>query len=134
MKPAEAAWVRDHAWLKPMAREYREHPGYYERCLCQVGASWFCSNDRHGSCHRAEPGPPTNETWVLDVRGNPMFFREHHAHPTETITGRRYLRDAHVWLADRACRWTCSCACHAKPGPTFETLTLPGLEPIGAAS
>uniref|UniRef100_UPI0005925736 hypothetical protein n=1 Tax=Nocardiopsis potens TaxID=1246458 RepID=UPI0005925736 len=42
-------------------------------------------------------------------------FAEPYAHPTPSATGRHRTAVAQVWLADRVCRWVCSCGCHTAP-------------------
>jgi hypothetical protein len=44
------------------------------------------------------------------------------------------FRDGHpaVWLADRACRWSCPHDCHAAPRPVrYEAVMLPGFDLVG---
>jgi hypothetical protein len=96
MTPDEAAWVRQHVWTKPMASALAP----IDVCPCAYGPSTWCL---HGSC--AECTQPEAvafpETHVTDKAGRVLHaagFRE--SHPM-------------VWLADRVCRWRCSCDCHA---------------------
>lgn len=135
MTPEQAAWVREHAWTKAMARTFQESPGFYLKCACQRGTTWYCANGKCGRCHRAKPGPPDWEDVICDKTGNrPLYFATPYQHPTPSITGDRRERVAQVWLADRTCRWVCSCPHHAQPGRlTYEAAVLPGLELLGAS-
>jgi len=73
------------------------HPAQLPVCACQWGPSGHCLHGDHARCRAAEvagPRPETHLTYaggpcVLDV-GAPVS----------------------VWLADRTCRWTCTCEHH----------------------
>lgn len=111
MTDVEAAWVREHVWTKPMRRDHKSCPAFYSTCACQGSRSGYCSAGAHHRCepHLQVPGP---ETWICNRRSMVMGFRTRFEHPTLTITGRRRLSEAAVWLADRACVWRCPCDCH----------------------
>lgn len=152
MTPEEAAWVREHIWLRDMREIYRDTPGYYLACACQWNGP--CINDPrrdvHTNCHVGRHPLPGRETWIQWPDGRLCAFAEPYRHPTASATGWHYERTAMVWLADRRCRWACACDCgHPRddiayaparhPGrrqpPTpaalpgrYETVTLPGLE------
>ncbi|MFD8533857.1 DUF6248 family natural product biosynthesis protein [Streptosporangium canum] len=146
MTPDRAAWVREHAWTAGMRKQHRDAPGYYLICACQSGPTWHCSNDMHGQCNRATPLTAW-EDLICDRTGiYPVHHAEPHHHPTPSITGPRRERLAMVYLADRICRWICSCGCHTgvRPVPvpapetvsrtswTYEAVELPGLTLEGA--
>lgn len=118
MAPAEAAWVRENAWLPFMRRQLWGVPGAgysYDAalaakvCDCMVGVCSHCARGQHTFCHRrtVRPGP---EWWIAN-------------RPLD------YLPPTPVWHADRACRSLCPC-CPAGPPRRvrYETVTLPGFD------
>ena len=50
MTAEEAAWVREHAWLPPMRRDYAQWPFLYDRCMCRrfYGNGGVCEGCREG--------------------------------------------------------------------------------------
>lgn len=114
--PAEAAaWIREHAWTARMRKTYAEVPGFYTTCACQWGRSIHCGRGRHGKC---AVGTPLRDYAALIVfdGGRPAFFPEPYTHKTDaSATGPKFTQLAQVWLADRVCRWVCSCGCHTAP-------------------
>jgi hypothetical protein len=122
--PAEAAtWIREHAWTGAMRRQHANTPGAYDHCPCQYGPSGYCDADQHRRCHHQpdQHQSPTPETWICNQRSEVLGFRRwRYRHATDTITGRRRLATAAVWLADRRCVWHCPCDCHAPAGTQFD--------------
>ncbi|GAA1765769.1 DUF6248 family natural product biosynthesis protein [Streptomonospora arabica] len=98
MTPEEAAWVREHAWMGQLQREYAALPGVTHTCTCQFGPTGHCGVGQHDQCQSTawEPKP---ETYVTDGKGSVRYF----ADPREP---------ARVWLAPTACGWLCPCGCH----------------------
>ena len=139
MTPAEAAWVRKHAWNGIIRAEYKRAPDVMLLCGCQHGPSRWCQDGQHGGCHRECPHASA-EAWVWTRRGHVAQFAEPYQHPYPWKPGRRPKQPdawAQLWLADRVCRWVCSCPCHAPEPPrpvTYEAVALPGLELIGATT
>lgn len=106
-----AAWIRTHVWPRELRRDHRSVPGAFERCPCQWGPCGHCAADRHDQCtHERHPeaaGQPTPEDWLT------------------TPPGSRYAIYVAVWLADRACAWTCPCAStHTRQPAQPEQLAL----------
>ena len=120
MSSEAAAWVREHVWPRALAAAL----GPIESCPCQYGPSTSCL---HGNCRHCGAAEPVAmpETYVTDKTGLAAL-----------VSGFRGGHPA-VWLADRVCRWRCSCPCHA-PTPArtvrYEAVALPGLELIGATT
>jgi hypothetical protein len=112
--PAEtAAWIRDHVWTAAMRRDTTGR----DACACQYGPTGHCQAGHCEKCPRGVP-LPSWETVICGRDGvSPCAFPEPFEHKTGTsATGPRYEFLAMVWLADRACRWVCSCphGCHAR--------------------
>jgi hypothetical protein len=106
-----------------MRRTYLTTPGVYTRCACEGAQTGHCSQGRHRACGRSTPLRAV-ETYICTpdglVTNLPKLFR----HATDTsATGPSRTSAAQVWLADRVCRWTCTCTCHTGPLP-------PGSAPI----
>ena len=136
MIPAEAAWVRKHAWNGIIRAEYRRAPNVL-LCGCQIGTSGPCKDGHHRLCHQECPHPDA-EAWVWTRRGHVAQFPEPYEHPFPWKGDRVWEPNAwaRLWLADRVCRWVCSCSCHV-PEPArpvrYEAVTLPGLETVVSA-
>ncbi len=136
MTPAEAAWVRKHAWNGVIRAEYKRAPDELLLCGCQLGAGKLCGGGYHELCHRECPHPDV-EAWVWTRRGHVAQFPEPYQHPFPWKAGWQEGPDAcaRLWLVDRVCRWVCACPCHT-PAPArpvrYEAVALPGLELIGA--
>ena len=95
-----------------MRRTHRTVSGLTALCACQFGPSAHCRHDRHGQCGRATPLADV-ETFICGPDGETVLtFLEPFEHPTDTATGPYRTYTAQVWLADRVCRWVCSCDCH----------------------
>jgi hypothetical protein len=117
--PADvAAWIREHAWTKPMRRQYRATPRFWHTCACQHGMSGYCTDGEHRPCGRGEPLPGC-ETYICNARDQVLHLPEPFVHPTLTAGGTHRSRrsTAMVWLADRVCRWRCPCTCHDSQVP-----------------
>lgn len=115
MPAGHAEWIRGHAWTPKMRKTYAEVPGAYTACACEYGTTSHCQGGRHDQCHRAIP-MPVHEGFVCGPTGvEVLAFKAPYQHPTETAVGRRCGFEAHVWLADRVCRWQCPCGCHQAP-------------------
>lgn len=76
MTAEEAAWVREHAWLPPMRRDYAQWPFLYDRCPCRRflargGACGDCQAGDHAACtHRMDRWPADAPLcWVTDRLG-----------------------------------------------------------------
>lgn len=127
MTKGQAAWVREHAWTKGMRKQRDDAPLAAAACACQYDVTHWCSpnTNQHGRCHRATP-QYTWEAIICDRTGlSPVAFPKAYEHDTnDSATGPQRERIAMVWLADRVCRWVCSCACHAAPEPQAEQLDL----------
>lgn len=147
----EAAWVRDNAWTKAMRKTFKELPRFYLTCACQHNGP--CLNDprpeTHRTCHVGRHPLARYETVISSKRGYVVAFRDPYRYPDASATGWHYSRLAMVWLADRVCRWSCTCDCGhpregishdparnprrpMKPIVVAERPTLPGLEPAGS--
>lgn len=127
MPTATAAWIRQHAWTGPMRKSFNSTPGAHAHCPCQYGPSGHCAEDNHRRCNHQpdQPRAAIPETWICDRQDHVLGFRRWtYQHPTDTITGRRRLSDAAVWLADRKCIWHCPCDCHDHGGPVGAQLDL----------
>ncbi|MFI6814447.1 DUF6248 family natural product biosynthesis protein [Nonomuraea sp. NPDC050328] len=131
MTPAQAAWVREHAWTSHLRSEYRADP-QLALCACQFGLSRHCAASQHGTCHHRAVHPST-EGVILDRRGHHARFPfdYQHAMPWRTPPGLVPPAPdawASIWLANRMCRWTCPCDCHAPaappPPPSYELIPL----------
>lgn len=70
------------------------HPGQIPACACQWGPTAHCHHGGHGRCQAHEV--VTCETYLTYADGTVVLD----SGPVE------------VWLADRTCRWVCSCTCH----------------------
>lgn len=129
MTPDEAAWVRGHAWTQSMRKQYKELPGYHLTCACQHNGPCLNASDpgRHQRCHMGTP-LYRNET-MIEVRGGQAVavFREPYRYPTASATGWHFDHAALVWLADRRCRWACSCDCGH---PRDDIAHAPGRNPM----
>lgn len=125
MAPDAAAWVRQHVWTPQMrAVEDVIWPGHYTTCACQRGQCHECTRGDHERC---QPGGPVLdcEAVILDQAHLPVCFTAPYRHRTP---GRRPVPTvvAQVWLADRVCRWVCSCDhTGARPAPAPEPETVP---------
>lgn len=147
MNAEQAAWVREHAWTATMRKTFREVPGFYAACACQGHGPCINTPKRpetHLTCHVGRWPLPCYET-IIAVRGGlgPAAFRMPYRYPAPSATGWKYSRLAMVWLADRVCRWACSCDCghsrtdvaHApERNParpvTYDAVELPGFEQL----
>ena len=76
MTAEEAAWVREHAWLPPMRRDYAQWPFLYDRCPCRRflaggGVCGDCQAGDHAACtHRMDRWPAEAPLgWVTDTQG-----------------------------------------------------------------
>jgi len=76
MTAEEAAWVREHAWLPPMRRDYAQWPVLYDRGPCRRflaggGACGACQAGDHDDCARRMEGWPADAPlcWVTDTQG-----------------------------------------------------------------
>ncbi|MFF4412146.1 DUF6248 family natural product biosynthesis protein [Streptosporangium sp. NPDC001559] len=147
MTAAEAVWVREHAWTGAMRKTYKEVPGFYTRCACEWSGP--CLNDPrrpgvHETCHMGTP--IYNYETIISVRGGVgvAAFKQPYRYPTASATGWHLSPLAMVWIADRRCRWQCTCPCdhrrdvaHAPEcNPMrpirYEVVELPGLlEAVG---
>ncbi|MEU6709933.1 hypothetical protein ABZ897_00525 [Nonomuraea sp. NPDC046802] len=96
-----------------MRKTHTENPGYHLTCACQWAGP--CLNDPrrdgHVTCHAGVP-LYRYET-IVEVAGGQMLaaFRTPYRYPTASATGWHFDRWAMVWLADRRCRWQCTCDC-----------------------
>jgi hypothetical protein len=112
MTPEEAVWVREHVWTPDMRRQFKELPGFYLTCACQHNGPCLNAKDpgRHDRCHVGRNPLPRCETYIDTPRGY-AAFRQPYRYPTADATGWKFSTLAMVWLADRRCRWACSCDC-----------------------
>lgn len=111
MTPAEAAWVRAHAWLPKMRRQLWGVPGGYsyaaelaaKYCACDISVCEPCTRGKHQFCdrRRIRPWP---EWWIANRPLN-------------------YIKPTPVWHRDRACRSLCPC-CPAGPPVRGELVPL----------
>ncbi|MEU8381733.1 DUF6248 family natural product biosynthesis protein [Streptosporangium sp. NPDC048865] len=128
MTEEAAAWVRANVWTKPMLKQHRGAPRAASTCACHGGLTHWCRPDvgQHDRCHRATP-QHTWEALICDRTGiYPVRHAEPHRHPTPSLTGPRHEQVAQVYLADRVCRWICSCEHHAaRPSAAPERETVP---------
>ena len=76
MTAEEASWVREHAWLSVMRRDYAGWPFLYDRCPCRRflasgGACGDCQAGDHAACtHRMDRWPADAPLcWVTDTQG-----------------------------------------------------------------
>lgn len=117
-----AAWIRAHVWTQAMRKYYREVPGLYTACPCQWGATSDCQAGRHDRCHRATP-LRAYASMICGPDGvTSTAFLEPYEHEVDTsAAGPQPTSYALVWLADRVCRWACSCPCHTVPQPVQPT-------------
>lgn len=113
MSPEQAAWVRATVWTQGMRKIHRDTPRFYTACPCESGPSWHCRHGAHGSCRSTTPSRSA-ETSITTREGRVTVFPGPYVHPTPTATGPQRTADAQVWLADRVCRWVCSCPCHTE--------------------
>jgi len=105
MTPEEFAWIRAHVWTDAMRRTWKEFPGFYTRCPCQWGATWWCQNDRHDRCHRRDPQFSPGG-YVCDRSGErPGMFARPYRNPSLSASGSLRTSLAMWWYADRVCRW-----------------------------
>jgi Family of unknown function (DUF6248) len=112
MTPEEFAWIRANVWTDEMRGTWKEYPGFYTRCPCQWGPTWWCQNDRHDRCHRRDPQLSPGG-YVCDQTGeHPVRFRQPYLNPSPSAGGSLRTSLAMWWYADRVCRWVCPCACH----------------------
>lgn len=148
MTPDGAAWVREHVWTKTMRNTYREVPGFYLTCACQGNGPCINTPQRpetHLTCHVGRWPLPRYETIITNRRQQVSAFTRPFRYPTPSATGWHHSRLAMVWLADRVCRWACTCGCgHPRENVAhdparnpmrpirYEVATLPGLELAGS--
>ncbi|MFF3665406.1 DUF6248 family natural product biosynthesis protein [Microtetraspora malaysiensis] len=109
MTEIEAAWVRANAFPQPMRNA---DPDYIRQCPCM----WVpqCKRGgKHEKCQRHIVLPHC-ETYIKRRDGRPANFpeAERFKHATPGPLGPWRTTAARVWLADRACRYLCSCTCH----------------------
>ena len=76
MSAQEALWVREHAWLPVMRRDFEKWPVLYNRCTCRRlltrdGTCPDCQNGRHEVCDFRTKGwlASTPAGWVTDRTG-----------------------------------------------------------------
>ena len=123
MTPDEAAWVRANVWTAAMRLDSTG-----PECACQYGPSTWCVQ---GDCRRCQAADdlPFPETYIANKRAQVLTFPVPYAPPCRSATGQQISREAAVWLADRVCRWRCSCPCHsgAKPATTATGTVQPTL-------
>jgi hypothetical protein len=118
-------------WPKTMRQTYAETPGFFTHCACQYGTTPPCQKGRHDRCGRAEPLRST-ETSICRKNFTVTNLPEPYQNPSDvSTTGPGRTRIAQVWLADRVCRWQCTCDCHTpapsttEPPPAASTTGLP---------
>jgi hypothetical protein len=144
MTPAEAAWVRENVWTSSMRVLFKELPGFYLTCACQHSGPCTNAKDpgRHKRCHVGQHPLLRYETIISGWDGTyGVAFPTPYRFPTADATSWKYSRMAMVWLADRQCRWACSCDCGHPRGDiahdprrnpmrpiTYELVALPGLD------
>jgi hypothetical protein len=112
MKPAEAAWVREHVWPSIWLRNHNHIPSTTFACACQRPPSVECQMGQHSACRH--DGHSVNETAIQTSSLRPARFAEPYAHYSPVTSGINCL--AWVWLAGAPCREICTCVCH-RPGP-----------------
>lgn len=100
MRPAEGAWVREHALPRRIIASIGE--ATLALCACQYGPSGHCDADRHDQCgqrtHPAWYERLTPDTYLLDRTGG-------------------VLAEVHRG-SGQPCRWRCPCQCHRPEGAT----------------
>ena len=115
MTAEEAAWVREHAWLPVMRREYAQWPFLYDRCACRRfygngGVCGDCQAGDHAACtHRLDRWPAEAPLcWVTDRLGR-----------VPILDG---VNSWQVWDANAAHdpRCTCYLSGHADAAPVLE--------------
>ncbi|WP_372672625.1 DUF6248 family natural product biosynthesis protein [Amycolatopsis kentuckyensis] len=114
MSEEDAAWIRDKVWPRKLRAAYRQaakRGGNLNACRCQLDTSWHCENGMHKHCH-PEDTWDSPETKILRADGEtpaklPGFGQFHDRYTGEL----RDRSDVPVWLADRVCKFTCSCDC-----------------------
>lgn len=141
MTDAEAAWVREHAWLKAMRQAYRTTPAYFHHCACQYGVCGHCDAGDHRHCTHGPEGYqpfPEDECSITNRKWQVLALpRDSITHPRRTATGWHLDHAPLVWLADRRCVWSCPCECRAGdpvlPQPIALVPTRPSrrVEPAG---
>lgn len=120
-----AEWIRDHVWTSAMRTEYREKPDADTTCPCQWGPTSHCQRGAHDQCHRATP-LRSYASMICGPDGvTPAAFPGPYEHEVDTFaTGPQPTSYALVWLADRVCRWACSCPCHTAPAAATTPVQL----------
>lgn len=117
MTDLEAAWVREHAWLKVMRQTYRTTPAYFHHCPCEYGVCGHCDAGEHRHCTHGPDGYqpfPEDECAITNRKWQVLALpRGSVTHPRRTATGWHIDHAALVWLADRRCVWSCPCECRA---------------------
>lgn len=104
MTQDEAAWVREHAWNDFQRRVEAYAPEDVAKCPCQMPKlSDECEAGRCGSCNGWD-GYPVPEGAIHWPMGTCAGFKRCYESMPYTA--------AFVQLADRKCRWFCSCSCH----------------------
>ncbi|MEV8638914.1 DUF6248 family natural product biosynthesis protein [Streptosporangium sp. NPDC051023] len=134
MTSEEAAWVRAHVWTPRMRRLHNViWPGYYTTCACQKGRCHHCKLGDHERCQPAGPYL-SPEGMICDRTGMDFVaFAEPYKH--RTICGApRPTAVAQVWLADRVCRWVCSCDCGRSQAGTARAPELKPSQPTRYAA
>lgn len=131
MSSVEALWVREHVWTKTMRQTNRFAVNAVRMCACQSGESFHCTVARCGECRRGEPLPAV-ETFVTRKDESVLYFAKPYANRSIcSATGPHLERAAQVFLADRLCRWVCSCECHRRGHVVRDQLDM--LDLIGRA-
>jgi uncharacterized protein DUF6248 len=89
MTPAQAAWVRAHAWRECHRETVREVPSFYSSCSCKPAVCQYCQMGKHRRCTHERHAPIEATAGYLTDRGG-------------------YVK-AQVWEVGHRHVWTCSC-------------------------
>ncbi|WP_017585499.1 DUF6248 family natural product biosynthesis protein [Nocardiopsis ganjiahuensis] len=79
------------------------HPDQPPACACQWGPTGHCHHGDHDRCQAQQV--TVSETYLTHADGTVVLDPA----PVE------------VWLANRTCRWVCSCTCHTQPAQPVQT-------------
>lgn len=83
------------------------HPEQIPQCACQWGPTTYCLHGEHTRCH--QPDSPSAETYLTYADDTLVWAPGLAVHQKAEDQGCVF-----VWLADRTCRWRCSCPCHTE--------------------